>query len=216
MLVGLALFAPGLTRPAAAEDAARAPVEAGPFTAVEGEPLAPPVNLPALDGTRVALGEGAGVSVVHFFATWCAPCRDELPALARFAVRTPQVRVLMVDVGEVAVRVQRYVDGLAEGARLPPGRVLLDLDRSAAGAFGVSLIPSTLVLADGRIVLAREGVVDWDGADTLRRLTARAGAPVRLAGPSLQKQEHEEPQEYREPQEPREPDQTHGRGGMTR
>ena len=58
-----------------------------------------------MDGGRIGLAHLAGRPVlVHFFATWCEPCIEELGALDRLAA-TGRVAVLAVDVGEVDDRV---------------------------------------------------------------------------------------------------------------
>lgn len=113
--------------------------------------------LRALEGPDRVPVAGQGVEIVHFFATWCVPCTRELPALGRFAARRPEVSVVLVDVAEPVDRVRRFFDRAP-----PPGPVLLDADRGAARAFGVSLLPATFVTADGRLRLALEGEVAWD------------------------------------------------------
>ena len=158
------LLAPvGTSAPAALPDAVRAPLRA-----LEGPP-------------RAAVG-GEGVEVVHFFATWCAPCKRELPALARFAARRPRVPVALVDVAEPEDRVRRFF------ASAPaPGVVLLDADRAVARAFDVSLLPATFVVVDGRARLALDGEVAWDDRandaliDAIGRAHGAAGTPAPVA-----------------------------------
>lgn len=100
-----------------------------------------------------------GVTIVHFFATWCEPCREELPALARLARRAGgEARVIAVSVAEPGPRVRRFLATNETG--FP---VLLDPDRSAARAWGVSVLPTSFVL-DGALAprLAAEESVAWD------------------------------------------------------
>lgn len=134
----------------------------------------PGFTLPRLDGDRVALSQFADrVVVVHFFATWCVPCRTELPALARLRARFPEhmLVVLLVDVAEAEARVRRFFDAVPA-----PGPILLDRDRAVARAWEVSLLPATFVLkGDLRPHLWAEGEVDWDAAAT----DAALGALIR-------------------------------------
>ncbi|MFS8037484.1 TlpA family protein disulfide reductase [Xanthobacter sp. AM11] len=126
---------------------------------------APPLVLDRLDGGTADLAAAGGTAVIHFFATWCAPCRTELPALARFAARHPHLPVLLVNVAEPDARVRRF---FSHGGA--PGAVLLDRDRAAAQAWGVSLLPATFVVMDGRIRLVAEGEVAWDAPQNDSRI----------------------------------------------
>jgi thiol-disulfide isomerase/thioredoxin len=137
----------------------------------------PPLALDALSGGRRDLAgtEGGGaVVLVHFFATWCEPCREELAALDALAVgfAPGAISILAVDVGEVDVRVRRFFEGLP--VRFP---VLLDRDRAAAKAWGVRALPTTFVLdAAGRPRLIVAGDPGWDSAATRRTLSEVAGS----------------------------------------
>lgn len=157
-------------------------VPPGLLAAVEGRPLVPALTPEALGGETVSLAEDVP-TIVHFFATWCAPCRTELPALAAFA-RSSGVRVLLVDVAEPADRILRF---FAEGtAGATPGPVLLDQNRAAARAWGISLLPASFVVISGRLALAREGEVDWADPETFAAITAAAGATTRTQPKDLQ------------------------------
>lgn len=124
-----------------------------------------------LGGSERKLQEQAGRPVlVHFFATWCEPCREELASLSRLVERTPseKLSVLAVNVAEVPVRVQRFLE--TSPVNFP---VLLDGDRAVTKAWGVTALPTTFVL-DARLQprLLVEGDLDWTRADVLAALDA--------------------------------------------
>ena len=78
--------------------------------------------------------------VVNLWATWCPPCRREMPALMRFAEKNPQVAVVLVNQGEEAATVAAYLQQEA----LSSDVVWLD-PRSDMGVFvGQRALPTTL------------------------------------------------------------------------
>jgi thiol-disulfide isomerase/thioredoxin len=124
---------------------------------------APIVSLPLLDGSPWSLAEQRGHAVLlNFWASWCEPCRDEMPSLARLARREQQagLRVVAVDYREPADRVRRFLD--ATPLALP---VALDTDGAAAKAFDVHAYPSTVAIdAGGRVRFVVMGECDWEDA----------------------------------------------------
>lgn len=140
---------------------------------------APALALDRLGGGRTDLVTQRGQLVlVHFFATWCEPCRAEMASLRRLAAAppVPHLAILAVDVGEVDARVARFFE--AEPLPFP---ILMDRDRAATRAFGIVALPSTVVL-DADLVprLIVEADLDWDSPDVRRELAALAGpAPAR-------------------------------------
>lgn len=120
-----------------------------------------PFALPAVGGPPLALEASRGRPVlVHFFATWCEPCKEELPALHRLAERIgrDRLQVLAISVGEVELRVQRFLASMP--LNFP---VLLDGDRAVAKAWKVSTLPSSVIL-DARLAprLIVETGYPWD------------------------------------------------------
>ncbi|MFO7768745.1 MAG: TlpA disulfide reductase family protein [bacterium] len=108
-------------------------------------------------GTEVGLSRWQGQPlVVNLWATWCPPCRREMPLLEEYAGRSGEVVFLMVDQGEGGEEVEAYLED--QGLSFP--WVLLDPDGQLAREFQVSGLPTTLVFdARRRLVEARMGEV---------------------------------------------------------
>jgi thiol-disulfide isomerase/thioredoxin len=93
--------------------------------------------------------------LVHFWATWCPPCRDELPGLLEFAA-SDEIPVLAVSLDSDWALVQRFL-----GGEVPPA-VVLAVPGTEPERFGVTGLPETyLVDAHGRLRLRFSGPRDW-------------------------------------------------------
>lgn len=100
--------------------------------------------------------------VVNFWATWCEPCREEMPSLARLAARwKDRGAILTVAVADSAKRVDDFLwEVLPENQTLP---VLHDREQTISRAWGARVLPTTVVLdRRHRIVLRGQGAIDWD------------------------------------------------------
>lgn len=98
-----------------------------------------PVSLDALRGRPF---------VVNLWASWCGPCRREMPMFVEVASTTPEVAVLLVNQGEDQRLIQRFLED--EG--LPAGNILSDRGASLMRLTGSSGLPTTFfVRPDGRI-----------------------------------------------------------------
>lgn len=110
------------------------------------------------------------VVLVNFWATWCEPCRDEMPAIeklkARFAGR-PFV-VLAVNVDEPASRIRSFL------TQVPLSfLVLLDQERTFTKAWNVRVLPATFVVEPGGgIRYSVVGELDWSAREIDGRLAA--------------------------------------------
>jgi thiol-disulfide isomerase/thioredoxin len=146
--------------------AASSGVWAFPAEAAQLQPIStrpPPFVLTDAKGNARALDAQRGhVVIVHFFATWCEPCREELPALNRLAERSNgAVRVLAISVAEPDDRVERFLRAMP--VQFP---VLLDRDRAVAKSWNVATLPSSFILdADLKPRLAVETDFAWDTID---------------------------------------------------
>ena len=115
-----------------------------------------------MEGNTVQLSDHFGTPViVNFWATWCPPCRGELPDFQEmYEQYGEQVTFLMVDLTTSEDGGQKDVQTFLtqNGFTFP---VLLDLDGNAAAAYAVNAIPETLVIdADGMIRSMYYGAID--------------------------------------------------------
>lgn len=138
---------------------------------------APELRLPDLEGRLVNLDElGDQVVLINFWATWCPPCRKEMPALQRLSERLgaePFV-LLGVNVGEDAERIRGFLQSLPVAPGFP---MLMDRSGAAARAWETRVVPTTWVIdRSGFRVLGAIGEVDYDSpelVEQLRSLIAR-------------------------------------------
>jgi peroxiredoxin len=135
---------------------------------------APSLSLPDLDGTEVSLDAMRGkVVLLNFWATWCGPCRSEMPSLERLYQdfsSNPDFAMLTVNTDQCGTpSVEQFV--AKNGCDFP---VLLDTENVASTAYGVSGLPSTFVIGrDGRIIWNCTGALDWSDPslrDALKKL----------------------------------------------
>lgn len=112
-----------------------------------GEPL-PPLALYTVDQQPVNLSQFHGRPVVlNLWATWCPPCRREMPLLEELAAAHPEVVFLLINQGETA----QQVGGYLTEHELELEWVLLDPGQTVAHLFDVRGYPTTLFFdAEGR------------------------------------------------------------------
>lgn len=166
----------------------------GPLRADSLRPFSPPVAAPALDlptlaGGRIDLGAQKGKPVViAFWATWCPPCRAELPALARLQadLLTHDFPVFVVNLGESAAKIAPFLTqlGLAELD------TALDPQRETSAPWRLGALPiAYLVDRSGNLAYSLLGGVDWDDPALRRRIFAlKDSDPSRpdLANPGVE------------------------------
>ena len=130
---------------------------------------APPLDLPDASGAIHRLSDYRGKAVlVNFWATWCEPCRDELPTIERLraALAGRPFVVLAVQMGGSARTAQHVAETLA--LRFP---LLLDRDSHATTAWGVKILPTSFLIdAQGRVSYRHVGELDWSSAPARRKV----------------------------------------------
>lgn len=123
----------------------------------EAEAVAPEVVLSTLDGRTLRLSEQRGTLVLlNFWATWCAPCRLEMPLLEDRARRDAgRLQVWGVNAAESPPQVQAFVQDLA--LTFP---ILLDVAGEAQARYRVRGYPTTVLVGrEGQLLERRVGIL---------------------------------------------------------
>jgi len=138
-------------------------------------PAAPPVSAPVigfadLDGNGHRLGEFTGKPVlINLWATWCGPCIEEMPSLAKLQDRLGD-RLTVLAISEDHAGAKTVVPFLAEH-QLKSLRAYLDPKSEIGQALGVRGLPtSVLVDRDGKVAGRVEGRADWNSPKLLAAL----------------------------------------------
>jgi thiol-disulfide isomerase/thioredoxin len=129
----------------------------------------PALVLKDLEGREHRLDDYQGkVVVVNFWATWCEPCRDEMPSFNRLKARfgNAPFAIVAVNLAEGEARIGEFLK------RVPVDfPVLLDRDGSVSKAWRARLLPYTVVLdPQQRIRYTALGELDWSAPEVEARL----------------------------------------------
>ena len=144
------------------------------YERLEGK-SAPDLALVGPDGASHRLGDFRGKPVLlHFWATWCPPCKEELPGLLELGRELAQSGELQL----VALTVDKDWDAVRDffAGQIPPEVLRVDAD-AAVAAYDLSTLPDTYLLgADGALRLRFGGAKDWRtraARDALREATKK-------------------------------------------
>jgi thiol-disulfide isomerase/thioredoxin len=137
---------------------------------------APALRLKDLDGQLADLAHLKGrVVLINYWATWCPPCRREMPSMERLsqALKGEAFSVLAVDVGEDADTIDAFTSQLDTELSFP---ILLDTRSRTMQAWGVAGLPTTfLVDKQGRIVASAIGGREFDHPEIIRAIRQLLG-----------------------------------------
>lgn len=131
---------------------------------------APPLELADMQGKKHRLADYRGkVVLVNFWATWCVPCREEMPSIERLraSLEGRPFAVLAVNLAEPEPQIRKFLDAV-------PVRfaVLLDRDAKATRVWQAKLLPATYIVGpDGVIRYRHVGELDWSKPEVRRFIT---------------------------------------------
>lgn len=154
---------------------ARSTPEATPFAFESLAPrAAPELAFTRADGTKATLAHLKGkVVIVHFWATWCEPCRDELPGLLLLAKSleiSGTFELLAVSIDDEWDEMRLFFDG-----SIPRAAVRSD-DVEVHRRFGASTLPdSYLVDPGGKLLVRYAGARDWTSSAARTHLEQAVG-----------------------------------------
>ena len=146
--------------------------------------MAPDFSLTSLDGRTVSLADYHGKKklVLSFWASWCGPCRLEVPALQSFYERhrkdSDQFEILAISIDEERAPAEAFAMEMK-----PPFPMLLDLSGKTATAYHVESIPAVYVVDEnGKVIYGHVGydialVTQLESELGLKTDTKDAGAP---------------------------------------
>ncbi len=141
------------------------------LTPVPGRPVAPEFELQDTAGEIHRLSDYRGRPVlINFWATWCPPCRDEIPSMNRAwgKIAKENIAMLAINVGEDEDTV--FVFTADYPADFP---ILLDTEGEVIGQWPVKGLPTTYIVdPEGRIAYRAIGGREWDDEQLLDALRA--------------------------------------------
>jgi thiol-disulfide isomerase/thioredoxin len=142
------------------------------FSPFPGHPIAPKLKLFNMDGKQVDLEKLKGqVVLVNFWATWCPPCRREMPSLQRLWLKLgkSKIQIVAVNVGEDADTVLSFMGMLDDSPTFP---IVFDKDSAVLRAWPVKGLPTTFLIdKKGHIAYRAIGGRDFDSPENIRFIT---------------------------------------------
>jgi len=137
--------------------------------AVEGKP-APDFTLKDLSGRPVQLSSLKGkVVLVNFWATWCPPCREEVPSMLKMnqALQGKPFQWLAVSIDEGGK--DAVLDFMKKSGAVMPA--LLDTDGAVSRRYGTTGVPETFVIDTKGVIMKKVvGGMDWSSPEVLAAL----------------------------------------------
>ena len=148
-------------------------VQAANLKPVSGNMAPPALVLKDLQGKTHDLNDYKGqVVLVQFWATYCGPCRKEMPSMNKMKTKMGDVpfKILAIDMGESKEEVTEFVNEVK-----PEFTILMDEDGKSIEDWKVFAAPSNFVIGpEGHVKYTLFGGVEWDSDELIEKLKAVA------------------------------------------
>jgi peroxiredoxin len=141
------------------------------LTPIPERPAAPEFDLKDPEDRPQRLADYRGKAVIlNFWATWCPPCREEMPSMQRAheAVSGDGIALVAINVGEDADTIEQFLTNYPVEFPLP-----MDLDSRVVQSYPVKGLPTTFVIdPEGRLAYVATGGREWDDPKLLNQVRA--------------------------------------------
>lgn len=135
----------------------------------KAHPQPRPITLSSADKREYRIHDYKGkVTVINFWATWCRPCREEIPSLNRLRklMAGKPFQLISINYAESAETIKHFLKQVK--VEYP---VLLDKEGNTSGLWNIIAYPSTFVIgSDGLIHYGVNAAIDWDSPDVVKVL----------------------------------------------
>jgi len=145
-------------------------VSAGTLKAYNGSLISPSFTLQDMAGKSHNLKNYRGqVILVQFWASYCAPCRTEMPSMNNLQKKLKQkpFNILAINMAEEKADITRFVADVK-----PAFTILHDVDARVLQQWKVFAAPASFLLdKNGEVKFVLYGAVEWDSADIIKTIT---------------------------------------------
>lgn len=118
--------------------------------------------------TRLSQYQGK-IVILNFWASWCAPCVEEMPSLIKLVKAFPQDVVLLAISGDSTMEdIESFLKSFPELKTLPNIQVIFDENKRLSQQYQIYRLPESFILNQDRVMVKKiSGIIDWHNDDAL-------------------------------------------------
>lgn len=164
-------------------DTLKKPMVMRPFTEFQNARKIPSLDLYTLSGEPVDLKDYRGnVVILNIWASWCAPCIREIPAITKLQqeLKNSKIKIIGVSVDDSVTSLPRFL----KRNKVSDFMTLVDPRKTVDNVIPLTVVPTNYILdGDGNMVGVLRGYLPWEDPDVLtflKKLEAKYADPVKL------------------------------------